>query len=424
MKQLIENSKLKIVSLLRKSERFTKTDMVYLASGGFWVFAGQTISSLSVFVVAVAFANLLPQETYGAYKYILSLAAMFAVFTLPGMTHAVARAVARGNTSIAKRALKWRIRWSLVGSAAALFGGFYYFLNGNAQLGSALFLIAVMLPFYDTYTLYNAYLTGTRDFKKQTLYHLVTQSLSAVALVITLFLTDNLLLILLAYFLPVALARIVIFKKTVPETETGAQEDKDDITYGKHLSAINLLGVVAGNVDKILLWKFLGPAQLAIYAFAIAIPEQVRGPLKGMSNIMLPKFAIQPPDNNGRYSTPHGFWYKFLLYTIFLGLASLAYIAIAPLLFTVFFPAYTSSVLFSQVLALALVTGAQTMPATLLTAHGRAKTQYVLSIIRSVTQIILFIVLIPMFGIMGAVIATIIANVVNLIGTVIAVVIK
>jgi len=398
--------------------------MIYLAHGGFWIFAGQTISSLSVFVVAVAFANLLPQETYGAYKYILSLAALFAVFTLPGMTHAVARAVARGNTSVARRALRWRIRWSLIGSAIAFLGGSYYFLNGNTQLGSALFLIAATLPFYDTYALYNAYLTGTREFKKQTLYHLTTQSLSMAALVVTLLLTDNLFLILFAYFVPVAIARFVIFRKTVPQTEPAAQKDEDDITYGKHLSVINLLGVVASNIDKVLLWKFLGPAQLAIYAFAIAIPEQVRGPLKGMSNIMLPKFAVQPAGDDGRYPTPHAFWYKFLLYAAFLGSISLVYIAIAPFLFMFFFPTYTSSILFSQILALGLVTGAQTMPATLLTAQRRAKTQYVLSVIRSTVQIILFVMLIPLFGIMGAILATIVTNTVNLISTVIAVVIK
>lgn len=406
---------------LRWSEKYTKTDMVYLASGGFWVFAGQAVSSLSAFVVAIAFANLLPQETYGAYKYVLSLAAMFAVFTLPGMTHAVARAVARGNTSITWRALRWRIRWSLVGTAVACVGGAYYFFNGNVQLGSALFLIAVTLPFYDTYTLYNAYLTGTRDFKKQTLYHLIIQSLSTVALVVTLLLSDNLLIILLAYFVPVTLARFIVFKKTVPVAES-SEKDEDDIAYGKHLSVINLLGVVAGNIDKVLLWKFLGPVQLAIYAFAIAIPEQIRGPLKGMSNIMLPKFTEQSSDGDCR--TPHAFWYKFLLYGALLGAISLVYIALAPLLFGFFFPTYTSSIFFSQILALSLITGAQSMPATLLTAHGRVKTQYILSVIRSTVQITLLIILIPMFGIMGAVIATIIANVVNLISTVIAVVVK
>ena len=64
------------------------------------------------------------------------------------------------------------------------------------------------------------------------------------------------------------------------------------------------------------------------------------------------------------------------------------------------------------------------MPATLLTAQKRTKTQYVLTIVRSVTQLLLFIILIPMFGIMGAILATIVSNVINMIGTIIAVVVK
>ena len=55
-----------IFRMLRWSERFTKTDMVYLAKGSFWMMAKQVGVSIISFGLAIAFANLLPQETYGA----------------------------------------------------------------------------------------------------------------------------------------------------------------------------------------------------------------------------------------------------------------------------------------------------------------------------------------------------------------------
>lgn len=424
MKQLIENSKLKLVSLLRKSERFTKTDMVYLAHGVSWLILGQTVSSLSALALAVAFANLVSPETYGTYKYLLSIAGMFAIFSLPGMGTAVSRAVAKGHSGVIYAATNSRIKTSIIGAILALAGSAYYFVNANVELSVALLIIAVTLPFFDTFTLYLSYLVGKRRFDIQTKYHVFSQIVSIPVLVATIALTENILLILLAYFLPLAIVRFFLYLRTIRATPRGTDTDeqKETLTYGKHLTVMQILGIIAGNIDKILLWKFLGPVQLAIYAFAIAIPEQIRGPLKGMSNIMLPKFAEQ--SSNGDYRTPHAFWYKFLLYSALLGAISLVYIALAPLLFGLFFPTYTSSVFFSQILALSLITGAQSMPATLLTAHGRVKTQYMLSVIRSTVQITLLIVMIPMFGIMGAIIATIIANVVNLISTIIAVVVR
>ena len=415
----------RVYRFLRWSERYTKTDMVYLTSGGFWLTLGQVVSSLSALVLAVAFANLVPPETYGTYKYLLSIASIFAIFTLPGMNTALVRAVAQGHEGLIHSVTRSRVMHSFLGSVVALVGSGYYFLNENVELSLALLVIAATLPVFDTATGSLSYLLGKSRFGLQTTYHMLTQIVSAGILTVTVFFTHNIILILLAYFVPLTLVRGFLYfhiTRTISKSEADVDITKETHTYGKHLTAMQILGVVSGNIDKILLWKFLGPAQLAVYAFAIAIPEQVKGPLKGMSSIMLPKFAAHASIETSL--PPQHFWYKFLLYTSLLAIISLVYIAIAPLLFHMLFPSYTESIFFSQILALSLITGAQTMPATLLTAQKRTRAQYVLTIVRSVTQLILFIVLIPIFGIMGAILATIVTNVINMIGTIIAVVIK
>ena len=55
---MISTIKNRIILLLRKSEKYTKTDMVYLFSGGSWLVVGQIISSVSALALAVLFANL------------------------------------------------------------------------------------------------------------------------------------------------------------------------------------------------------------------------------------------------------------------------------------------------------------------------------------------------------------------------------
>lgn len=381
--------------------------MVYLASGGFWLTTGQVISSLSAFSLAIAFANLLPPETYGTYKYLLSIAAIFSIFTLPGMNTAIARSVARGNEITICVATKTRVIWSFLGTLAAFAGATYYFINDNLELAIALAIIGAVLPFFDTLTTYNGQLTGKRAFKKQSIFHLLSQSVSTGSLVTALLLTNNVHLLLLAYFIPLAVTRFVLYKKITKTTSAGTP-DRETITYGKHLSLISVLGVVASNIDKILLWKFLGPAQLAIYTFALAIPEQLKGPLKGVGDLAFPKFAAQT--NEQIRKNMSSLWRKLALYAVGLVVISALYILAAPYIFKVFFPQYMESVLYSQIFSISLVTSISAILLSKLEAQKKIKTQYIINTIHPLTQIILLVILIPLFGIFGAVAAFIISR--------------
>lgn len=377
--------------------------MVYLAKGGFWIGIGQVVSSLSTFGLAVAFANLLPPEVYGTYKYALGLAGMFAVFTLPGNATALSRAVARGNDGNLRTATRERILWSIAGLFVALALALYYFLAGNYLLASASVIIACTLPIFDTFTLYAAFLTGKKDFKTQTLYHAITQGVSVAVLITTTFFTDNLIILLLAYFLPLAAIRYLFYRTTVGRIADDARIDPAMSTYGKHLSAMNVLNSIASNIDKLLLWHFLGPIQLAVYAFAIAIPEQMKGPLKGMGELVLPKFSGKSPEEVAR-ALP-GFWKKMWMYTGALCVVSLSYVLIAPIIFSVFFPLYMDSVLYSQLFALSIPAAASIVPLAVLSAQKKTGAQYFLNIAQPLIQTLLFFLLIPPWGIMGAIVA-------------------
>jgi len=412
---MLKNVRERLYILLRWSEKYTKTDMVYLASGGFWLGLGQTVSSLSALALAIAFANLVPPETYGTYKYILSIAGMFAIFSLPGMNTALMRAVAKGNEEIIHATTRSRVAHSLIGSVTALGGSGYYFLNGNIELSLALLIIAVTLPVFDTFTLYLSYLVGKRRFDLQTKYHAVTQIVSVGTLVGTLILTDNILILLLAYFIPLIITRFVFYTytaRTISHTDDN-NISKETLTYGKHLTAMQILGVVAGNIDKILLWKFLGPAQLAIYAFAIAIPEQIKGPLKGVGELAFPKFAQQTSEQI-RENLP-ALWRKLALYALGLFGISIAYILVAPFIFQILFPQYMESVIYSQIFSLSLITGIGSVALAILSAQKKIRAQYLISTAQPLITIVLFVFLIPLYGIMGAVVAWILGRVATMV---------
>lgn len=383
--------------------------MLYLVSGSLWYVAGQVVASFSALALAIVFANLAPPEVYGTYKYILSLAGIFAIVSLPGINTAVARAVARGHESVVHAATRSRVVHACVGSIIALAGSAYYLLKGNVELSLALLVIAAALPLFDTLTSYLFYFVGKRRFDIRTKYYAATQVISVLALVGTLLVTDNLTLILLAYFIPLTLVRATQYLyvvRTIPRTHT--EEDVNTVRYGKHLTAMQVLGMVAGEIDKVLIWKFLGPAQVAVYTFALAIPEQFKGPLKGIGELAFPKFAAQTPEQI-RENLP-ALWRKIALYALGLLGLSLVYIAAAPYLFALAFPQYAMSVSYSQLYALAMVTNVASIPIAIFSAQQKTALQYTLSNIQPVIAIGLFALLIPPYGIMGAIVALLISK--------------
>ena len=142
---MVQKAKNKIYKILRWSEKYTKTDMVYLAKGGFWVTFGQSITSILSLALLVAFANLLPKETYGVYRYILALAGIFNIFTLTGMNRSVARAVAAGSEGVLRASVRYKLKWNLIMLTAFWVLGGYYLINDNSLFAISFFILGIFV---------------------------------------------------------------------------------------------------------------------------------------------------------------------------------------------------------------------------------------------------------------------------------------
>lgn len=395
---MIQALKNKTYGFLRKTEKYTKTDMVYLASGGFWLSMKTVLAMVAAFGLSVAFANLLPKETFGEYKYVFSLFGLLAIPTLLGMGSAVTKSVAQGYDGTTIAALKIKMRWGLWGSAASVAIALYYFLQGNVILAGSFAIVAVFLPFIDTLNLFNAITTGKQLFKVSIIYEAVIQVSTAVIIITTLFFTNNLPIILLAYFISYTAIRFIVFHIVIKKHTKNNNVDHNALTYGKHLSVMEVLGVISGTLDSILLWQFLGAGPLAVYSFAKAIPTQINGVLKKLVTLALPKFA-----QRDFQEIKKTLFHKMVVLFLIIAVIVIAYIIAAPFIYHTFFPQYTDAILYSQVLAVSLLLFPQKFIATAFQAHTRKKALYISSTITPIVRIILAIALIPSFGIMGAI---------------------
>jgi O-antigen/teichoic acid export membrane protein len=391
--------------LLRQSERFFRTDMVYLTKGGFWLAFGHAMAIIIGLILTLGFANLLSKESFGTYKFILSVSGIMTAFSLTGLPSAMIRSIAKGFDNALTKSFRANIKWSFAIFIGGLFGGLYYFLNGNNTLALSLLIVGSLSPFMTSASLYGSFLEGKKDFRKKSLYGMLQNSVPAIFLLGTIYLVDNPLIIVLVYFISNTAITMVLFYHTLRSSaRINAREDTSLLSYSKHLSLMNILATITYHIDKVLIFHFLGTAPLAIYTFAIAPINQLESPGKFIAKLALPKLSEQKISDIHK-TLPRKI---FVLFVSMLGLVAL-YITIAPYIFDFLFPKYIESVPFSQVYALTLLFTPGMLFGQTLTAHMKTKALYITKIVGPMVNISLLIILLPLFGIWGA-IATLITT--------------
>lgn len=392
-----------IYKLLKKSEKWTKTDMIYLAEGGFWLTLGKIISSLSGLLLAIAFANLITKEDYGTYKYALSIVSLLTIPTLSGINTALNRSIAQGNDKSFFNSLKTKIKWGSIGGVLSLLlAGYYYFYKEDTVLTFCFLISSLFIPFMDSIMAYQSILIGKKKFKMLSTQNAIINSLSAIIMIAVLFFTKNLFAVLFSYFISHTTLRFIFLLFTIKKIKLNKNEDKSVISYGKHLSLMGVIGTISSQIDKILIFQFLGGTDLAIYSLAITMPEQARMFLKNINVLVIPKMSQNISLKKKDILKKIKVFFIVLLPTMLL------YIILAPLIYKTFFPEYLDSIFYSQLFALSLFSIPFTsLGISYLTAQKEEKKLYSISVWSSIANIILLFGGIYFFGLLGAIISRI-----------------
>ncbi len=393
-------------ALLAYISRVFKLDAAYWAKNGFWLVSRRIVSMATVFLVAVAFANLLPKEVYGTYKYLLSVFAVLSAFTLSGMNAAVEQSIARGFEGSLREGYRIKRTWNLVASAVALGVASYYVLQANYAFAAAYAAFAVLFPLWDASMLFDEYVRAKENFKRSATLDMVQQTGVSIALIVGVLALPNTPLTLALIYLAVQTAFSAYFyKKIAKQIPASAADDPGTVRYAGHLSVINVVGAVANQIENILLFRLLGPAQLAVYAFATAIPEQMKGVLANIGTMAFPRFAKRDLASSRRSLIA-----KIPLLAL-IGVAAVgSYLLVAPFIYRTFFPAYLESVSYSQVFALSLLNMVIAPSAVILQAHKKTREQYASNLISSFSRIVIVTVFLSVWGIWGLVFARILTR--------------
>ena len=395
--------------LIIKLGRLTRTDISYLTTGGFWLTLAQATTALSTLILSVAFANLLTPEVYGAYRYVLAVAGLLVAFSLTGLYTALTRAVSQNFEGALRESFYSSLRWGMVIFLIALMMSGYYYWQNNLTLALSMLLVGISQPLINSGNLIYAYFNGTKNFKASASFHAVKTLVPMGLLLLALLYSDSALLLLTVFFAANAVMALGLYVVVLKKYQPNEERDSITLPYGKHLSVMNFLNIVSAHIDKVLVFQFLGAAELALYAFAVAIPEQIKTSFKNIGFLALPKFSRQASLKEINKTLIH----KSLLFgAVLLGITGV-YILATPFIYNLLYPQYPEAILFSQVFALSFLAAVGTLPVSAMQAQMERRLLYIFNIVTSATHITLLFVLLSFYGLWGVIFARIIARFFN-----------
>ncbi len=384
-------------------ERQFGIDAHYFVSNSFWVAMTQVVTLGGSLLVTVLFAHLLSEELFGNYRYLIAIASIISVFSLNSIGQSILQTAAQGKLGFFKTGMRYSLASGILSALLGIIAGIYYFINDNPLLASSCFLIAIVQPIISSYFNVFSLLSGQQRFQESAILQTVRVLAITVVSVGTILVTQNVFLLFLSYQIMQLTTNGLgywYFKPKAAAPELPPEETKKYLHFAFHQSVQAAILNTAQRLDAIVVFQHLGATQLAFYSIALVIPDQIRGFIKNLSNLLFPKYVTYTPQQL-RNSIPKR---SIQLFFVLLTLSGL-YIVIAPYLFALIFPKYITAILYSQILALAIPASIYYIIQSALKSETNSTALYYIQLSSATVRIILTLVLTYTFGIIGTITA-------------------
>lgn len=371
----------------------------YYFKNGFWVGASQGVSGFIGLLLAMTFARLATPEFYGQYQLVLSIVAMVAVISLPGLGFSLLRAVSRGFDGNYDEVTRVKFFWSLWGSLILFLIAIYYWFYGDTILMNVFLLVALFFPLMFTFNIWNSFMQGKERFDMIGIF-LVIESLVFLALMtLTLIYNKSNLLGAVGIFMVSSTAFNFFWFKRSRRLVANNKKEDGVVDYGKFLTKLRVLNILVQQIDKIIVGFFVGVADLAFYSIGTGLVNSLFDKLQNFMLLARPQIAR---------SEVIKFWIYCLVFVLFLMLAMVFY-WLLPLVIPLFFSEqYQKSIVFAQTVIMFmpfLVVGIIYRNYYLLSL-GNRKILFWEAIIFPCGRLVLMFVLFFYFGVMGLAWAT------------------
>ena len=388
------------------AERFLNLSLSYAWKNSKWVFINSAVNILGSFFTSIAFANFISPTLYGSYKYLNSIGSSLDFLKIKWIDSVAVQELAKDKDGAFFWAINQKIRWGLLFFVGLLIASGFYFLQGNYAFAGALLILAATEVPINILGTYNVLLQSKRLFREDSLYSSSNTILRTLLLIAVLFFAPNLIFIFLTTNGVAVLANAYFYFKTIrqfsPEMyRQSTPIDTDTEHFSRHLYFLNIFATITNNIDSLLLFHFLGPETLAVYAIARSFPNLIQTVISNISFIYFPKLVTL-----GLEQLKQAFWQRLAQATAIGGLISLVYISVIPFVFDTIYPKYQDATFYTQLISLSFILFTPGRYFAYIFQVQRLITSiYVTALISLTIRFTLYIVLGYVAGIMGIIVA-------------------
>jgi len=381
-----------------------QTEVSSVIKGGLWVSSGQLFNSIAAFLLTLLLSNFLLPEDFGTFKYVLSVALIINVLTLNGMNTAITQSVARGFEGSFLKALTVQLRWGVIALLVSIIVGLWHWQQGRPDLAFFIVLAGLVYPVTTSANTYKAVFLGRQSFRMFAFLSTVNTAFTLVAVILVAIVSQSVGGIIVIYLLSSCVINLLLLYITLRFAKLNAKEDKQLISYGRHLSLIAGIASISYNIDSIIIYNYFGATTLALYVLILAIPEQIRNFLRVVPAIALTKFSRLAKSKLIRAAD-----YSILVYSLFLVFITLLYLGFAPSFFRWLFPKYLGALDYLNISAFLIFGALSDLPESVLSSVKAVKQIYIAGISKPVLQILLILSLGIGFGVTGMIVARLIS---------------
>lgn len=269
--------------------------------------------------ISVAFAHLSTKQIFGQYQFMLSVLALFSVFSLPGLNIAALKAVSQGKSGVVTQAVRLSFLWGALAIPFLIGYGIYILFVGNidSTIGWMCIFSGLLFPFLNAPNTWYVHYEGRLLFLPVVIRTVGASVLTALAIFFGLWNHLGLSALVSIWFFSTVITTWFFYWE-VRKEELELQDEVGilDVSYGIRVSVQKFFVGLTENIPIIAISFFAGFEAVANFQVAIIFVGAVSGLLGALTVMALPVIFS---DRTGRHE-------NLLSHSIFSGiLASVGY---------------------------------------------------------------------------------------------------
>ncbi len=393
-------------SQIEQKRRNTAPAMAAMTRNSGYLLALRVVQGLLRMSVLYFVVRALSSAQFGQYQFVLSCAALLRISTLPGLNSAVMQSTARGFPGTFRRTIPRALLGSVAGSMVLLALGLYYRAKGAPELTGGFVAAAALFPLAYGLEQWKSVFAGREDFAGLLKVESVGFMILALCMIVAVRLEPGAVIVpLLAMLAALSAWNLLLSVRTLRRIPRDAPVEAGSLGYGVRLTAYSLLNVIAGQVDKILIFSFLSPEALAIFIAAERIPELTKGALQDIASVLAPRFAKRAAYTQDLDTRLHRAGMFAAGAMIIIAFTFIPWV-LPWLIRTVFGDNYSASIPYAQALMCSIaIASATVLRYRYVASKLDASAQRTINLAISATRVVASLALVPFLGIVGAVIS-------------------